>query len=706
MEVKTIIFSCIAAIFFNACQTSTMPVTEVDVCVYGGTAAGVIAAYSAKMMGKSVVLVEPGKYLGGLTTGGLGATDIGNKYAVTGLSRDFYRRLGKHYGQFESWSFEPSAATTIMHQYVREAQLEVLYQKRIVSAKKKGTTISYITLEDAQSPGRESNIRIKAKQYLDCTYEGDLMAQAGVSYAVGRESNNLYNEKWNGVYLAEYRKNSGGHQFPDNVDPYKVPGKPESGLLWGISPESVQPNGTGDDMVQAYNFRICLTNVPENRIPITQPDNYDPQRYELLIRLFEAQPNDRDINQYFIWSRMPNNKTDINNRGGFSTDMIGVNFDYAEASYDRRAQMIKEHEDYTKGILYFYITDPRIPKQLQDFVAQWGYPKDEYTDNNHWTSQLYIREARRLVGSYVMTEANCVGKEVVKDGVGLAAYTMDSHNCQRIVIRKDGKDMVKNEGNVEVGGFDPYPVSYRALLPKAEECGNLLVPVCLSASHIAFGSIRMEPVFMVLGQSAAVAACLAIDNNTSIQAVDVEHLKELLITDPLLDGSTPEILVDDTDTDLIESNGKWVLQRGNHYKTGYMLCEQPEKGTSFSFLPKVTVAGKYRVYYHCPIRNIPDGPAMLAIDITSATGVSEVVFDLRTRSRNFAVPRATGVSGVVSDPGKVEDEHLWGSSYWFDLGVYDFAPGQAAVITVNGEKSSGPLFADAIILHPEFTGTQ
>ena len=543
--VLTLCFSIVLYSCTSSCETR-----EVDVCIYGGTSAGVIAAYSARMMGKSVLLVEPDRHLGGLTAGGLGATDIGNKYAVTGVSRDFYRRVGKHYGKFEAWTFEPSVASKTFHQYVHEAQINVLYQKRIISAKKKGTTISYITLEDAQSPKTEPKVRIKARQYIDCSYEGDLMARAGVTYFAGRESNSRYNETWNGVFLAEYRiPPSGFHQFPDNIDPYKIPGDPKSGLVWGISADTLEPNGTGDSKVQAYNFRICLTNDPENRIPITKPDNYDPQRYELLARLFEAQPEEWEINQYFIWSRMPNNKTDVNNRGAFSTDMIGANHNYPEAGYDERKRIFKEHEDYTKGLLYFYITDPRVPKHLQDFVAQWGYPKDEYTDHNHWTPQLYVREARRMVGSYVMTEHNCTGKEVVTDGIGMAAYGMDSHNTQRIVIHKDGKAMVKNEGNVEVGVGVPYPISYRALLPKETECENLLIPVCLSASHIAFGSIRMEPVFMVLGQSAAVAASLAIDNNTSVHAVDVEFLQEILKTNPLLDGSAPEILVDDSNTD-------------------------------------------------------------------------------------------------------------------------------------------------------------
>ena len=674
----TIITGCIVAILFNACQPTAPPAKEVDVCVYGGSAAGVIAAYSAKMMGKSVVLVEPGKYLGGLTTGGLGQTDIGNKYAITGLSRDFYRRVGSHYGNFENWKFAPGVATKIIHQYVDEAQLEVLYQKRIVSATKHGTTIAYITLEDAKSPDTEPAIHIKAKQFIDCTYEGDLMARAGVSYTVGRESNSQYNEKWNGVQLPEYRQLSGYHQFPDDVDPYKVAGNPASGLLWGISADPLQPAGTGDRIPQAYNFRICLTNVPENRIPITRPDNYDPQQFELLARLFEAQPDDWPVSQYFIWSIMPGNKTDINNRGAFSTDMIGANLDYPEASYDEREQIFKEHVDYTKGLLYFYITDPRVPKHLQEFISQWGYPKDEYPDNGNWTFQMYVREARRMVGDYVMTEAHCTGREVVTDGVGMASYGMDSHNCQRLVIHKDGKAMVKNEGNVEIGVTGPYPVSYRSLLPKESECINLLVPVCLSASHIAFGSIRMEPVFMVLGQSAGVAACLAIDNNTGVHAVNVDRLKEILNTNPLLDGSTPEILVDDTDTGQIESAGDWQPHRGGHYKNGYMLCSKVQKGDFFRFVPKVQDAGKYRVYYHCPVQANRDIPVKIAIDIRSAEGLSEIAFD----------------------PREAEDE-FGQSSSWKDLGVYGFAPGQPASITVNGDKSTGPIFADAVILKIE-----
>jgi hypothetical protein len=263
----------------------------------------------------------------------------------------------------------------------------------------------------------------------------------------------------------------------------------------------------------------------ENMIPITKPDDYDAAKYELLARLFVAQPQLKSVNDYFIWSRMPNRKTDINNRGAFSTDMIGANYNWPEANAQERARIFREHLSYTKGLLYFYCADPRVPESLRKFISSWGYPKDEYPEDDHFTPQLYVREGRRMVGEYVMSELNCIGKDTVKDAIGLAAYTMDSHNCQRIVTN----GMVKNEGNVEVGAFPPYPVAYRAILPKRRECTNLLVPVALSATHIAFGSIRMEPVFMVLGQSAAIAASLAIDNGQKVQDVPYQELRELLL---------------------------------------------------------------------------------------------------------------------------------------------------------------------------------
>jgi hypothetical protein len=313
-------------------------------------------------------------------------------------------------------------------------------------------------LKIAATPTVANRKTIRAKVFIDCTYEGDLMAMAGVSYAVGREANSQYNETINGVELME------GHQFPDGIDPYKVPGDPKSGLLWGIGNLQLQPKGSGDKKVQAYNFRITLTNVPENRIAITKPENYDPKKYELLVRLKEKRPW-KALSDVFIWSIMPNGKTDINNKGGFSTDMIGMNWDYPDADYNKRAILWKQHEDYTKGLLYFVGNDSRIPANIRAEMQKWGYPKDEFTDSHNWTPQLYIREARRMIGELVMTQHYCQGREVANDGVGMAAYTMDSHNCDRQVVN----GVVKNEGNVEVGGFGPYPISYRQLFRKKKK---------------------------------------------------------------------------------------------------------------------------------------------------------------------------------------------------------------------------------------------
>ena len=450
---------------------------EVDVCVYGGTSAGVIAAYTAAMSGKTVLLVEPGHHLGGMTSGGLGYTDIGNKFVVTGLARDFYRRIGEHYGRLEQWIFEPSVAEKIFNDYAGRADFEILFSRRIISATTGNGQIQSILLEDSEDPTNEPHLTVKAKEYIDCSYEGDLMARAGVSYIVGRESAETYCERYNGVQVMR------GHQFWDPIDPYVVSGDSTSGLIWGVNPGPVAPTGSGDSKVQAYNYRICLTNDTTNMIPITEPDNYNPAHYELCLRLHQVSPR-KSVYDYFIWSMMPNGKTDINNGGGISTDMIGMNWDYPEADYDKRREIIKAHEDYTKGLLYFLGHDERVPDFMRTEMLKWGYPKDEYADNGHWSPQLYVREARRMIGEEVMTEAHCTGEKIANDPIGWAAYTMDSHNCDRQVI--DG--VVKNEGNVEIGGFPPYPISYRALLPKRAELTNLIVPVCLSASHIAYGS--------------------------------------------------------------------------------------------------------------------------------------------------------------------------------------------------------------------------
>nr|WP_229321076.1 FAD-dependent oxidoreductase [Larkinella knui] len=645
---------------------------QVDVCVYGGTSGGVMAAYTAKKLGKTVLLIEPGKHLGGMTSGGLGLTDIGNKYAITGISRDYYRRIGQHYGKFEQWIFEPHVAEDLFNDYVKRGKVDVLLSHRLSSVKKTNGTIQEIVLEDSGKPAAKRTIR--AKMFIDCSYEGDLMAKAGVSYTVGREDNSKYNETISGVQLMT------GHQLPDGIDPYKTPGQPESGLVWGISPAKLEPNGTGDTKVQAYNYRICLSSDPANQVAITRPAGYDSTRYELLVRLINAQPQKRSLNDYFIWSGMPNKKTDINNRNGFSTDMIGMNYDYPDGSYAKRAQIIRDHELYTKGLLYFFGHDSRVPQELREQMLKWGYPKDEYTDTGNWSPQLYVREARRMVGAYVMTQANCQGKEVVTDGVGMAAYTMDSHNIQRIVIEKDGKKMAKNEGNVEVGGFGPYPIAYRALIPKETECRNLLVPVCLSASHIAYGSIRMEPVFMVLGQSTALAAVMAIDAKTSVQKVDIAKLQQTLKTNPLADGSTPEILVDNDDKTLTTATGPWRLETKSKggYGPSYLIHEgQGTEAASVRFTPTIVKAGKYRIYTYFP---------------RLAKSASELGITVSDGKNQKSIPIKPADIVVVGQT----------SGEWVSLGEYDLPTGKTASVEIAVKQADGPVVADAVLFVPAF----
>jgi hypothetical protein len=463
-----------------------------------------------------------------------------------------------------------------------------------------------------------------------------------------------------------------GHQFPDGIDPYKDPGKPKSGLLWGISEEKLLPNGTGDKKVQAYNYRICLTSDPQNMIPITRPEGYEPARYELLLRLFAANPSRRKLNDYFIWSRMPNEKTDINNRGAFSTDMIGMNYDYPDAPYDLREKIILSHTQYTKGLLYFVGHDPLVPKELRDEMQQWGYPKDEYVENGNWTPQLYIREARRMVGSYVMTQHNCQGKEVVSDGVGMAAYTMDSHNTQRLVVN----GQVKNEGNVEVGGFGPYPIAYRSLIPKLSECGNLLVPVCLSATHIAFGSIRMEPVFMVLAQSAATAGVMAMDAGADVQKIDVQALQQRLREDPLGDGSVFEILVDNLDSLQIQRRGQWKKEMAGGYGPNFLVHEPGDAGmASLRFTPDIPEAGNYAGYIYFP----------KATNMSTSTLV--IVYDGE---------RTHGLTIRESDI-RVEGQT---SGEWVALGNYRLPPGKKSYVQVSSKDADGKVIADAVIWVP------
>ncbi len=525
-----------------------------DVVIYGGTSAGIASAIQASRMGKSVVIIEPTDRLGGLTTGGLGQTDIGNKHVIGGISREFYQNIRKHYGDTKNWkwqdrseylddgqtrtekgedamwTFEPSAALKVYHQMLSGKKIDIVYRERLnreIGVTKKGGTIESIEMMNGS--------KYTGKMFIDATYEGDLMAASGVSYRVGRESNREYGETLNGVQANKISatlkwtlsRNAYNHNFIDRVDPYLIKGNPKSGLLPYITDGPPGVDGEGDDKIQAYCFRMTLTDHPDNRIPFKKPENYDELNYELLFRNYEVN-NGSEVNQLpWINSSMPNRKTDTNNRRGFSTDFIGQNYDYPEASYEEREKIVQAHREYQQGLMWTLAYHPRIPEKVRNSVSKWGTCKDEYEEGRDgWQEQLYIREARRLLGDYVMTQKNCEGIDLVEDPVGMGAYGMDSHHIQRYV---DVNGFVQNEGNVEAHGFSPYSISYRSIVPKKEECNNLLVPVCVSATHIAFGSIRMEPVFMVLGQSAATAACQAIEEGVAVQDINYPALQNTLL---------------------------------------------------------------------------------------------------------------------------------------------------------------------------------
>ena len=667
---------------------------ERDFVIYGGTCAAVIAAVQAKKMGRSVVIVSPDKHLGGLSSGGLGFTDTGNKAVIGGLSRDFYHRIWLEYQKPETWKwqkpseygnqgqgtpaidgenrtmwiFEPGVAEKVFEDYVKEFAIEVHRDEWL--DREKGVVVDDGAIRSITTLGGRT---YAGKIFFDATYEGDLLAAAGVDYHVGREANSVYGEEWNGVQVGilHHRHHFGAVEKP--ISPYVVPGDPKSGVLPRVSTEPPGVRGEGDERVQAYCFRMCLTNHPENRIPFPKPDGYDPEQYELLVRVFEA--GWRETFEKF--DPIPNHKTDTNNHGPFSTDNIGRNYDYPEASYERRREIIREHETYQKGWLYFICNDPRVPKDVQEAMREWGLPKDEFTDNGNWSHQLYIREARRMTGDFVMTENELRKKKPTPESVGMGSYTIDSHNVQRY-ITPEGH--VQNEGDIGVSTRGPYEIAYGSLVPKKEQCTNLMVPVCVSSSHIAFGSIRMEPVFMILAQSAATAAALALDEGVAVQDVAYETLRQRLLADgqilhydaPAADArgidprKLPGIVIDD---EAARFEGTWEESGAatSYVGFGYRHDGNTAKGASTAaFTATIPKAGKYAVRLAYP----PN----------------------RNRARTVKVRIGSpGGPLVTVDQTKAPSDGLF-----HHLATREFSAGEVATVTILNEGSDGHVVVDAV----------
>lgn len=671
---------------------------DYDVVIYGGTSAGVMAAVQAKRMGKSAVIVGPDVHLGGLSSGGLGWTDTGNKAVIGGLARDFYHRVWKAYqdpgawrwqrpeaygnrGQGTAavdgdlrtmWVFEPHVAERIFEDYVTEYGIPVHRSEWLDRARgvhRSGSRLVGITMLS----GRTFTGRV----FLDATYEGDLMAAAGVDYHVGREANAVYGERWNGIQTGVLHHRHHFGVLPKPVSPYVVPGDPTSGLLPRVCPEPPGDHGAGDHRVQAYCYRMCLTDHPENRIPFPRPEGYDPQQYELLLRVFEAGWRET----FAKFDPIPNRKTDTNNHGPFSTDNLGMNHDYPEADYDRRRQILKEHETYQKGWLYFIANDPRVPAEVQAEMRRWGLPKDEFADNGGWPHQIYVREARRLVGRFVMTENELTRRRPTPEPVGMGSYTIDSHNVRRYVTPEG---WVQNEGDIGVG-ISPYAIAYGALVPKAGQCDNLLVPVCVSASHIAFGSIRMEPVFMILGQSAATAAALAIDAGLAVQDVPYEALRDRLLQDgqvleytgpaaaraptPGLDpASLPGVVVDDDDARL---TGAWTPSSAvpGFVGSGYRHDGNARDGKAAArFEVNLPQAGRYEV--RLAYQAHANRATKVAVAIAHAGGTATRLVDQR-------------------QPPPI-------AGRWVSLGIFEFAADRPGVVEVSNAGADGFVVIDAV----------
>lgn len=668
-----------------------------DVVIYGGTSAGVIAAVQAKKLGKSVVIVGPDVHLGGLSSGGLGYTDTGNKAVIGGLARNFYHRVWVEYQKDTTWAwqrpeafgnkgqgtvamdkdertmwiFEPSVAEKVFEDYVKEFGLTVHRDEWLDRAKgvrKENGRITEITMLSGKS--------FKGKMFIDATYEGDLLAAAGVSYHVGREANATYGEEWNGnqVGILHHGHHFGAVKKP--ISAYKIPGDRSSGLLPRISADAPGVRGEGDKRVQAYCYRWCATDHPDNRIPFPKPPGYDASQYELLGRVLEAGWRQT----FHKFDLLPNRKTDTNNHGPFSFDNIGMNYDYPEASYERRKEILAEHRTYQQGLLWFLANDPRVPADVRTEANRWGLPKDEFKDNGHWPHQIYVREARRMVGAFVMTENELTKKQPTPDSVGMGSYTIDSHNVRRYVTPEGN---VQNEGDIGVP-ISPYSIAYGSLVPKRGEIANLFAPVACSASHIAYGSIRMEPVFMILGQSAATAAALAIEGNLAVQDVPYAALRARLLADgqvlehessklkPKGHGSAkpavalPGVTVDDDEATL---SGEWKQStaNGGFVGAGYRHDDKGAKGAmSATFATKLPKAGKHEVF----LTIVPNAnrATNAKVSILHASGQTERMVNLSKGPENRLV----------------------------SLGIYDFSDRTETRVIVNNEGADGYVLIDAV----------
>ncbi len=690
-------------------ESNAADVVNADVCIYGGTSGGVAAAIQAARMGKRVVLVVPGRHLGGMTSGGLSAVDIGDPRTVGGITREYFTRLVATYGKKLNWSqafqgkggpatggaysIEPHIAERIFDELTAEAGVIVLRNARLSSVKKDEARITKLIIDDGRT--------VQAKMFIDTTYEGDLMAAADVSYTLMRESNAKYGEKYNGIHYTKKYTPRTGHQQPRAngrvpggqgvwdrdfpLDPYIIKGDPSSGLLPLVNQGEPGKQGESAEGVMAYCFRLCLTTNQENMIPIRPPADYNARQYELVARFIEAclaNGDDMDLRWFSKRDPLPNSKWDFNT-ATFGGNLPGTSWEWPEATYERRVEIAQEIENYHRGLLHFLATDLRVPEKVRNDVLRFGLPKDEFTDNGGWPHQLYIREGRRMVSDLVLTEHHTFGKKIAPKSIGLGSYGTDVHEIRRIV--KDG--VVAREGKIAGGrgGFGPYQIGYGAIIPKQAECVNLLVTFALSASHTALASIRMEPVFMITSQSAATAACLAIDGDVPIQNVNYAQLRSQLIADgqvlswppPGVTRKTrkvhhpaklPGVVLDDKDGMF---TGKWTTSSGQPSLVGTSYQHDGNSGQghkSATFTPNIPIAAEYEVRllytWHA------NRSSKTKVTIHSADGDKVVTINQREPVLVNRIPRS--------------------------LGVFQFNKGTSGHVTVSNTGANGYVVVDGV----------
>lgn len=629
-----------------------------DVLVYGGTSAGITAAIAAAGEGLEVCLIEPSRHVGGAISGGLCRTDHGRKGVIGGLSREFFERLGTHYGEPITWYPEPHVAEDVFLDWLREAGVRVVYEKRIDTVQKQSGHLQALTTLDGT--------RFTADLFIDASYEGDLLPRAGISYTWGREGQDVYGES-----LAGRREYSKYHQFSVPVSPYDGNGE----LLPFVYGGDPGEPGEGDQKVQAYNFRLCMTKDKDNMVPFPRPEGYEPGRYELLRRYLAAKPGltvPELMNPVFT----KNGKTDTNNNGPFSTDYIGGSWDYPEAGYEEREEIWEEHKRYVQGFLFFLANDPSVPPALHAEMNTWGLAKDEFTDNGNWPYQLYIREARRMLGEYVVRQADLQTDRSKPDSIGMGSYNSDSHHVQRIPA-EDGA--VINEGDMQVPVL-PYEIPYRAILPKREECENLLVPVCVSASHVAYSSMRMEPQYMIMGHAAGIAAAFALEEDVPVQEINVEALRtklreqrqilSLVDTDPALIApeKLPGVVVDNVHATAV---GDWRSSVSNRPFVGfdYLHDNNEDKGDKrVRFTPDLPKAGVYEV--------------RLAYSPGS------------NRATNVPVHIRTAAGDEVRTVNQRDEPDT--ATYFVTLGTFRFEAGRKGWVEIRTEGTGGHVIADAV----------